>query len=133
MKTQEELTIYSTPPIDFWEGWREWETFLVDVLRDAIEFSRELQSSGFEGILVRWDTAGSLAHHAQELVNLRILAQEGFERAGWEGDGIFRATHIPADLGARAPIAITVKQSNNGTTFFASQIELPWFDEFKVD
>lgn len=54
-----------------------------------------------------------------------ILSQ--FKSIGWEGDGNLLVSQVPSD-DVDPHTFFVVKQSNNGSTFLASPIALPWLN-----
>lgn len=98
------LYTYAIGPIDFWEGWSS-----VD----------EMMSAPYHDV----------AHWGPDTVRERFwAAQEAARQAGWEGDGKARVTVIPMQ-DVVCEIVIAIKQSNNGTTFIVSPVEMPWLGE----
>ncbi len=94
------LYVYECGPIDHWQGWTPLPTFLRDEFIDPGQVGRMLQA---------------IARSTR-----------------WEGD--FRAGEAPrvSALPVGDPdcaLLLAVKQDNNGTTFIASEVRLPWLDE----
>jgi hypothetical protein len=61
--------------------------------------------------------------------DVMAAVRQEFEMAGWEGDGEIRLIWLPSFLflnSADELLIWHVKQSNNGTSFLASKIELPF-------
>ena len=93
-------------PIDFWEGWLTEDQYKSQLTADD-DFGR----------------ASTIAEYEE-------LRDEAFELArakGWEGDirqGPFIAGIPTGDH--TTGIMIAWKQHNNGTTFIASPLKLPW-------
>ena len=51
----------------------------------------------------------------------------------WEGDGEWSLSSIPDVERAIMWVMCLIKQHNNGTTFIASMVELPWLEEWRCD
>ena len=49
----------------------------------------------------------------------------------WEGDGTWSLSAIPDVERAIMWMMFLIKQQNNGTTFIASMVELPWLEEWR--
>jgi hypothetical protein len=98
--------IYYLPPIDWWEGWTTLEGL-----------SRSLEPDEFFDPVV-------------EVATFMLRAAPLFVKAGWEGDGTWRAAPLPVfDEGVQLrSFLVAVKQSNNGSTFVASPKALPWLE-----
>jgi hypothetical protein len=109
------MFIYTICSIDNWYGW----TPLTEVLDDALE---------------RADDRSFWLEH-QELLDFWNTAQKLARAHGWEGDirggfgdedgGPWFAP-LPIDNSGETVFIIAWKQDNNGTTFVASSIPLPW-------
>jgi hypothetical protein len=94
--------IYTLSPIDDWDGWNELHETSPD--RDKPD--------------ALWELLSALQQKARTI------------RYPWEGDcsqGPFWLP-LPADTGNYL-FLFAWKQSNNGTTFVASPVELPWLDQ----
>jgi hypothetical protein len=109
------MYVYAIAPIDFWYGW----TPLTVVLNDA---SNRADDRGFE-----------IKH--RELFDFWAAAQKRARALGWEGDirGCFGELDggpwfapLPVNNPGETAFMIAWKQDNNGDTFVASSIPLPW-------
>jgi hypothetical protein len=103
------MLVYCIDPIDFWSGWHKPQDI----------FKVSTQPWGMEG-----------EHLPGEWASAWIKAQALARRLGWEGDcreGPY-VTVIPGNGGGPCPFIIAWKQDNNGTTFVASPVALPWLD-----
>ncbi len=104
--------IYSTPPIDWWDGTHSLEDFVAHMARQASDPA--VVEAG--------------VHLMTRLVELgRDLADamSGFKAAGWEGDvreGPF-VFSVPAESDMQW--GLVLKQDNNGGTFVASPVPMP--------
>ena len=100
------LYTYALGPIDFWEGWSSAD---------------EMMSAPYHDV----------SHWGPDNVRKRVWAAEDAARAaGWEGDGQPRISMIPTD-DVVCEIIVAIKQSNNGTTFIVSPVEMPWLGKFR--
>lgn len=114
------MYFYSTGPIDDWFGWQPYEDTLEKAYSEQAEWKNEKREP-FDGIP---DYVGLLQR-------LATKSHLGFAKyCGWEGDttGGEYIAGFPADHSGPS-ILFALKQSNNGTTFVASPIELPWLGE----
>lgn len=106
MKTKK-LYVYCLPPIDYWIGWQDVESWL---LREDVEGSYEIPE------YTKMFEAG------------KRLAKE----IGWAGDiceGPF-ITGLPPHWGEHtSDFIIGWKDDDNGTTYIVSPRELPWLKE----
>jgi hypothetical protein len=103
------VIIYCLPPIDQWSGWQKPDQVFTGTDKD-------------DG-----DT-----HPADEWPELWKEVQRLAKGLGWEGDvreGPF-VTVLPREPGDYWPgyVLVAWKQDNNGTTFLASPIHLPWLE-----
>jgi len=110
---KKELHVYSTGPIDIWDGWIPMLHFLSVPIPnyDVSEFTH------------------AHLNERSELVHRFCQACQLARSIGWEGD--FRqgpyVSAIPAgDSECHSELLIAWKQDNNGTTFIASPFALPW-------
>lgn len=107
--------LYCIDPIDFWEGWTTLEDF-IKTKRDWFEGSPCRRASAnmdrlFEGFY--------------------LAAKHG----GWEGDvsnGPF-VSGIPSGDSGNSSFMWAWKQSNNGTTYIYSPINLEWLNRNLVE
>jgi hypothetical protein len=100
------LYVYHCGPIDCWAGWRPLRELLIQDA-DGVELP------GPQHVQQRWE-----------------LAQDLAKRIYWEGDvrsseGGPWWTPIPWETGDWEYV-IAWKQDNNGSTFVASPVQLPW-------
>jgi hypothetical protein len=99
------MYVYALSPIDFWEPWRTEDEYLAAISQDS------------------YNGAGwRKAYDAFKDAALKLA-----QKAGWEGDmrqGPFIGG-LPMDLDD-ARYCLAWKQDNNGTTFVAAPVELPW-------
>jgi hypothetical protein len=105
------LYLYQVAPIDFWFGWIP----LRDVLIEALE-----QDEG------EYDGPPDFGVLYDRLRRAKTLARQYL---GWEGDmrsGPYFAP-IPFETGFYEYL-IAWKQDNNGTTYVASPVQLPWLE-----
>ncbi len=94
------LWIYECPPQDWWFGSVDLFTYFNDL--DPASQNEALEDFTASVCAIAKDTS-------------------------WEGDGMWRVIGIP--VGDVTPATcFAVKQSNNGTTYFASMVQLPWLD-----
>jgi len=111
------MYLYSVAPIDYWSGWhRPADLFVAP---DDDESDVEI-------------------HRVSEWPPLWAKAQELARKLGWEGDISFGpvVTVLPNQPGHywRCNVVIGWKQSNNGTTFIASErFPLPWLVDDQDD
>jgi hypothetical protein len=107
------IFVYSTGPIDIWEGWTPLRQLL---LRPEQEWTE-------------WVWPQEIAHRWKR-------AQQIARQIGWEGDirgGFFSDVGgpwvCPLPLGDYSnEYLIAWKQDNNGQTFIASPVLLPWLE-----
>ena len=107
------MFIYAIGPIDSWYGWKP--------LTEVLETARSCDS-------------GSWLDHA-ELLDFWNSAQKLARARGWEGDirggfgdldgGPWFAP-LPINDSGNTAFVLSWKQDNDGTTFVASSIPLPW-------
>ena len=99
--------IYTLPPIDCFVGWTAFDVFVEQ----------------------------AEAHYWTEAAALSLLRTASLlvqRHTDWEMDRDVTAWHVaalPLDEPESA-LAFAIKQSNNGTTFVASQLELPWLSKY---
>ena len=108
------LHLYSIEPIDFWYGTQHAQLFLNKLsvsTNTAFSEEGEIYDISAHDFKVLWQ-------HADE-------ALEG-SRLGWEGDGVWRFICLPDPDCCSMHIVFFIKQSNNGTTFVVSPVELPY-------
>jgi hypothetical protein len=99
--------VYQIPPIDFWEYWLTEKQFKANITKSIAPVN-------------------SLFSYRRFLNRAKQIAQE---KLGWPGDiaaGPFIAALAPTCSGDDGRYMIAWKESNNGTTYIASPIELPW-------
>jgi hypothetical protein len=104
------MFVYSCEPCDWWHGWRKPE--------EVVGFPGRGDAEGYEGAI-----------SPEEWVTVWRLAQEGAQLIGWEGDirrgeGGPWVTMLP--MPGNVTWLVAWKQDNNGTTFIASPVALPW-------
>jgi|SRR5215813_13792391 len=95
------MYVYAIPPVDHWIGWQDAK----DLVGDS-PYGDKIDPAEFRAF---WNQA-------------KVLGR----KAGWEGDlsgGPLVAGMLDYDYSSRFMVAW--KQSNNGTTFIASEFELP--------
>jgi hypothetical protein len=101
--------VYSCPPIDEWRGASTFEAYLEHLSANGEDLD-EIE------VFVRDFEEASLAVVARTI---------------WEGDGIWRVCSLPElEPWGRTRLIFVVKQRNNGSTFIASEVELPWLAGF---
>jgi len=103
--------VYVTGPIDWWPAWTKVDTPPVE------------DYGNYAG-MTEAEHAASTLREREELLE---SAKEKFRAAGWEGDvtmGPYFAGLPTDDETGRTMVGL--KQSNNGTTFIWSPLELPW-------
>lgn len=111
------MYLYECSPIDWWVGWSTYEDILQQIRAED-------------------EYMGSMTNGVRESDHLRFLeatgrALTGFRALGWEGDGDIKVTALPSPepyvngAGIEA-LVLAVKQGNNGTTYLASQVPMPW-------
>src|SRR3990167_1101125 len=105
------LYIYACNAIDFWDGWQTLDR-------------------------LQWHDDGW--GEDTDATRLLLLANRvrscgaGFRQYGWEGDvrsGHWMVSGLPDPDSATSRLMFAVKQDNNGTTFLASELPLPWLGE----
>lgn len=106
------MFVYCVLPIDFWSGWQKPSD--VFKLNDGLHDEARHDAAEWRPM---WEKAKTLASDV-----------------GWEGDirageGPFVSVLPSGDGGAMPPVVIAWKQDNNGTTFVASPIRLPWLED----
>lgn len=102
------MIVYKIEPIDHWIGWHK-------------------PSDIFRALLAEWDCEWLRPADWERSWN---KAQKLALRLGWDEDirtGPF-VTVIPDQEGSMPPFLIGWKQDNNGTTFVASPLRLPWLE-----
>jgi hypothetical protein len=107
-------------PIDYWVGLQTVEEYC-----DALRKYYSDPYYGFNGV--------SLQRHIVEIQKNLAWAMD--HMPSWEGDitdGPY-VFHLPDNGYPNFYYAFVWKQRNNGTTFIASQIELPWLRECDVE
>ena len=109
----EDLYVYECGPIDWWHGW--------STIEQAISNTDE-NVNGFRVFVGK---------ASDDLRELEGTALARFIDKGWEGDGEAMVTAIPTGADT-CQLVIAVKQNNNGTTWIASEISLPWLDEWRL-
>ena len=92
--------VYECPPQDWWDGWQRVDCYQPDEYGDAERFATLLAT-------------------AKDAIR---------SESSWEGDGVWRFAGLPNGE-SDGELIFSVKQSNNGTTFFASPYALPWWKE----
>jgi hypothetical protein len=103
--------VYECPPVDFWNGAVGVEEYLVLLGQRGVEVEEiEVFVGLFEG--------------AVNAVANRTL---------WEGDGAWWLSALPDVESRMMWVMFLAKQQNNGMTFVASMVELPWLDEWRRD
>jgi len=103
--------IYEMPPIDYFVPFKTLEQIIVDV-------EKEVYSEQVEGT-------------KQTILKLVETAKECFRKYTlWEGDGRVYVSGLPDVDYANSFYLIMIKQSNNGTTFLYSPVELPHLEEY---
>src|SRR5262249_1721376 len=115
------MFVYTIAPIDNWYGWKP----LTEVLNDA---------------LVHSDDRSFWLDH-KKLLDFWNAAQKLARTQGWEGDirGSFGDSDggpwfapLPIDDPGSTAFMLCWKQDNNGTTFVASPIPLPWLQKYRT-
>jgi hypothetical protein len=110
----ERLFVYAISPMDW--GWGTLPT-VEEYLKTTIEEHRRL--------------LGGVAEPIGEIENFVDAALTAGREHGWEGD--FRSGNEPRVVvlpDENDPkLALVWKQDNNGATFVASQVALPWLDQ----
>lgn len=102
------MYVYHLSPIDFWHPWKTESAYLEDIKQDGYNASH-------------WEKAYTA---------FKAKAMELGKAAGWEGDirqGPFIGG-LPMDVDD-SRYCLAWKQDNNGTTFIASPVKLPWLGE----
>lgn len=108
---------YVMPPIDWWPG--------------TAEFSPAEEAAIAETTSPESYALAERHNRASELARLHSLAVGAFEPLRWEGDGVWRFGAFPADQ--RTGLWISVKQSNDGTTFVLTPVAMPWLEATAFD
>ena len=112
------MFIYAIDPIDNWYGWKP----LTEVLNDASAHS---------------DDRSFWLNH-KELLDFWNAAQKFARAQGWEGnirsgfgdsDGGPWFAPLPINDSGSTAFVISWKQENDGTTFVASSMPLPWLQK----
>lgn len=101
------MVVYSVGPIDYWLGWQSEADYLNSI--------------------ANW---GDCFDHADEYVDLKAEAFRLARLVWWEGDireGPF-VSALPFPDYNISKLVIAWKQDNNGTTFIASPVRMPWLD-----
>jgi hypothetical protein len=112
--SRQRIFVYHVSPIDDWEGW----TSLLKLLTTRSEWTGWINP---EEIAHRWAVAQQLA---------RQIYWEGDIRGGFFGDN--GPWVCPLPLGECSnDYLIAWKQDNNGSTFIASPVELPWLQSMQ--
>lgn len=102
--------VYECPPVDCWNGAVGVEEYMVLLGERGIVGDNEIEVfvELFEGAV-------------------KAVA----EMTLWEGDGTWWLSAIPDVERAIMWMMFLIKQQNNGTTFIASMVELPWLEEWR--
>ena len=117
-KDDEDMFVYTTEIIDWWNGWQTPEQFMDGLAHISDPYT----PSGSRQFWQNWNRLWARACH-------------GASKLGFEGDIIAGpyVTVLPPEQDGHCglpPIVIGWKQSNNGMTFIASEIEIPWLNPF---
>ena len=121
------MFVYHTAPIDFWAGAPDVLTYVNSLKR--FNSVRELidDMEGFMKVPAETEDCSQ----AEEIVELLRQALSLAKDIGWEGD--FRAPphicFVPYPDEACFKKIFVWKQDNNGSTFIASEIPLPWLND----
>jgi hypothetical protein len=108
--------LYEINPIDFWHGWTTLEDYRA-------EYYKSLPNADIEPF-----------NNYPEAVKFLEAAQRAAKQAtNWEGDGYVYISAIPMYGDPSSGIIVAWKQSNNGTTFVASPVALPWMVQSEHD
>ena len=117
----EAMFVYSLSPIDDWRGWQKPE----DLFRATIDTSPDANPAGKD------EPLGAFEPHrwARAWTSARAAAR----KLQWKGDirpgGGPYITILPAAEPGGLPLfVIAWKQQDNGTTFVASPVRLPWLE-----
>jgi hypothetical protein len=111
------MFVYTIDPIDHWYGWKP----LTEVIKETA--------------IVPEDIADRLWLKQHEILEFWNKAQKLAQAQGWEGDirgamgdsdGGPRFAPLPLNSPGDYAFVIAWKQDNNGDTFVASSIPLPW-------
>ncbi|MBF0449003.1 MAG: hypothetical protein HQL67_12440 [Magnetococcales bacterium] len=125
------MYVYSTPPIDFWDGWLSFR----DELAKRVVWERQNPGKSSEpGTLVcgadyesigKAEGMGSAALEELLYRAMHIAARNH----GWEGD-IRDGPYIAGVPEGEycSSVMVAWKQDNNGTTFIGSPVRLPWLE-----
>ena len=110
----ENVYVYEMPPTDWFFPFKTLDQVLLNAEAEAESFSANF--------LAIKKTILEKVEHAKRLFEKHTL---------WEGDGDVYISGLPCDSGDSFPlILVIIKQSNNGTTFLYSPVELPYLKEY---
>jgi hypothetical protein len=108
--------VYEMSPVDYWEGMTPLGSYFDDrCMSNMLEWRRAPEFDRVLRFLFR---------------TMEIARSHGH----WEGDvahGPYISA-VPDSGGLDCALILAWKQSNNGTTYVASQIELPWLAEYRL-
>lgn len=105
--------VYEMPPTDWFYPFKTLKETLIDIF-----------SCGNDDIYA----SEMCEKYIEDVKN----AKNEFEkRTNWEGDGAIFISGLPTDDGGGFPYTLVmIKQSNNGSTFLCSPVELPFLREY---
>lgn len=102
--------VYEMPPTDWFFPFKELDQAIIDAENENCDMF-DIKSSILENV-----------ENAKTLFREHTL---------WEGDGEVYISGLPSDDGDSYPlILVVIKQSNNGTTFLCSPVELLHLKEY---
>lgn len=108
------MIVYSMAPIDFWSGWQKpHKVFKVNTGPERVSSYDHHDAAEWDYL---WEKAQSLARHV-----------------GWYGDirvGPLVTVLPPLDLSGGDPPVVLAWKDENGGTFIASPVRLPWIDTY---
>ena len=100
------MIVYKLHPIDYWNGWQKPS----DLFRVTVDYPD-----------LEWFDP---ATWAPMWAKARVLAR----KIGWEGD-VSQGPYVTVLPGSPQPsVVIGWKQANDGTTFIATPVVLPWLE-----
>ena len=108
--------VYETGPVDWWDAWLAADEWIIGVAHGSRHDEQDhcvgLRMTPTEQRCRRDEWASAVCAVIQ--------------RTTWEGDGVWMVSAWPRPDQCDSPRVFAVKQSNNGTCFFACCAEMPW-------